>query len=60
MNLEQAKKIIFAYKKQHGFDTFRNALMHMKEFCGELSLEQFVAKDIVSWGHSSHTHPLSK
>ena len=60
MKLEQAKQIVVVYKKQKGFDTFCNALNHMIEYSQHLSLEQFVAKDIVCWGHSNHAHLLNK
>ena len=60
MKLDQALEIVRAYKAQKSLTTTRDALLHMQEHSQHLSLEQFVAKDIASWGHSNHAHLLNK
>lgn len=52
MNLEQAKKIVLTYKTENNISTVREALDTMAKINYKLSLDQYIALDIVIWGHS--------
>ena len=52
MNLEQAKKIVLTYKTENNISTVRETLNAMAEINYKLSLDQYIALDIVIWGHS--------
>lgn len=52
MNLEQAKKIVLTYKTENNIPTIRETLDAMSEINHKLPVEQYIALDIVIWGHS--------
>jgi hypothetical protein len=52
MNLEQAKKIVLTYKTENNIPTVRQTLSSMAENQHKIPVEQYIALDIVIWGHS--------
>ena len=52
MNLEQAKKIVLTYKTENNISTVRETLDTMAKINYKLPVDQYIALDIVIWGHS--------
>jgi hypothetical protein len=57
MKLDQAIQIVREFQRDNNIPTLLDTLNELGAIAHKLPLDLYVAKDIVAWGHSSHSCP---
>jgi len=58
MELNQAIKFVRQFQREHKLATIKDAIYELGAIAHLLPLDLYVAKDVVSWGWSTHSHVL--